>query len=74
MTDTLQRFIFKDTCVRGEVIRLDTTLKVIQKQTNYPSGSEPEGRPDRTRPPTLNTPPTVSAITAPLSASSQVID
>lgn len=37
MTDTLQRFIFKDTCVRGEVIRLDTTLKVIQKQTNYPS-------------------------------------
>jgi len=36
MTDTLQRFIFKDTCVRGEIIRLDNTLNTILKQNNYP--------------------------------------
>ena len=36
MTDTLQRFIFKNTCVRGKVIRLDETLKTILKQTHYP--------------------------------------
>ncbi len=31
-TDTLQRFIFENTSVRGEVIRLDQTLKNILKQ------------------------------------------
>ncbi|MCH9756993.1 MAG: Hsp33 family molecular chaperone HslO [Gammaproteobacteria bacterium] len=35
MTDTLQRFVFKDTCVRGEIIRLDSTLKVILQQKPY---------------------------------------
>ncbi|MDX2346562.1 MAG: Hsp33 family molecular chaperone HslO [Legionella sp.] len=35
MTDTLQRFIFKDTCVRGEIIRLDQTLKTILQQNNF---------------------------------------
>lgn len=36
MTDTLQRFVFQDTCVRGEIIRLDSTLKVILQQHNFP--------------------------------------
>ena len=36
MTDTLQRFLFQDTCVRGEIIRLDNTLDVILKQNNFP--------------------------------------
>jgi molecular chaperone Hsp33 len=36
MTDTLQRFVFQDTCVRGEIIRLDSTLNVILKQNNFP--------------------------------------
>jgi molecular chaperone Hsp33 len=35
MTDTLQRLIFKKTCVRGEIIRLDKTLKTILKQNNF---------------------------------------
>jgi molecular chaperone Hsp33 len=36
MMDTLQRFIFKDTCVRGEIIRLDNTLKTIIQQHDFP--------------------------------------
>jgi molecular chaperone Hsp33 len=35
-TDTLQRFLFQDTCVRGEIVRLDNTLDVILKQNNFP--------------------------------------
>lgn len=37
MTDTLQRFVFKDTCVRGEIIRLDSSLDTILKQNHYPA-------------------------------------
>ncbi len=37
MTDTLQRFIFKDTCVRGKIIRLDNTLKTVGQQHGFPS-------------------------------------
>ncbi|MDF1645725.1 MAG: Hsp33 family molecular chaperone HslO [Legionellaceae bacterium] len=36
MTDTLQRFLFKDTCVRGKIIRLDSTLKTIVQQHDFP--------------------------------------
>ena len=36
MTDTLQRFIFKDTCVQGKIIRLDNTLKTIMQQHDFP--------------------------------------
>ncbi|MDF1678346.1 MAG: Hsp33 family molecular chaperone HslO [Legionellaceae bacterium] len=36
MIDSLQRFIFKDTCVRGKVIRLDSALKTILQQHEYP--------------------------------------
>jgi molecular chaperone Hsp33 len=36
MMDTLQRFFFKDTCVRGEIIRLDSTLKTIMQQHDFP--------------------------------------
>ncbi len=35
MSDTLQRFIFKNTCVRGEIIRLDKTLKTILQQHHF---------------------------------------
>lgn len=36
MTDTLQRFLFKDSCVRGKIIRLDSTLKTIVQQHDFP--------------------------------------
>lgn len=36
MTDTLQRFIFKDTPVRGEIVRLDQSLKTIIQQHAFP--------------------------------------
>lgn len=37
MKDTLQRFLFQNTCVRGQIIRLDDTLKTILLQSEYPS-------------------------------------
>lgn len=37
MKDTLQRFIFDKTHVRGELIRLDDSLSTILKQHQYPS-------------------------------------
>ncbi len=36
MTDTLQRFIFQDTCVRGKIVRFDGALKTILAQHHYP--------------------------------------
>jgi len=36
MTDVLQRFIFQDTGVRGNIIRLDNTLKAIVQQHDFP--------------------------------------
>ena len=36
MIDTLQRFVFKDTCVRGGIIRLDNTLKVMMQHHDFP--------------------------------------
>lgn len=34
--DTLQRFVFEDTCVRGKIVRLDKTLKDIFKGREFP--------------------------------------
>lgn len=37
LKDHLQRFIFENSCVRGEIIRLNKSLKTILQQHDYPA-------------------------------------
>ncbi|MGZ5781716.1 MAG: Hsp33 family molecular chaperone HslO, partial [Burkholderiaceae bacterium] len=36
MTDTLQKFMFENTAVRGELVELSETWKQVQARTDYP--------------------------------------